>query len=69
MKIIYTYESYEEQNESLEFNSLSEFLSHRRGKMFRELLSLPRVDVLDKLIIELNYPAVITIEFIKEKQQ
>ena len=67
IKVKYTYESpWEEEKVVIKFTSIKEFLSHRRGEMFKSLLTKDRAEVTDKITFEISYPANITLEFIKE---
>ncbi len=67
MKIKYTYDSLSDKEKDIkQFNSRVEFINHRQGKIFKQLLEENRINSLDKITINLSYPAVITIEFIRE---
>jgi len=67
MKIKYTHDSLSDKEKDIkQFNSRAEFINHRQGKIFKQLLEENRINSLDKITINLSYPAVITIEFIRE---
>jgi len=67
MKVKYTYEDIEENKAFIVFNTIEEFFNDTRGYMFKELLTLERSKITNKIIISTSYPSVITIELVKEE--
>lgn len=61
MKITYTHADPYEVDIKESYNSIESFVRTLNGKIFKEFLTKDRLNCIDKITIETNYPSVITI--------